>query len=146
MRNLRTIDTSVMSAFVKKDVESRGSPQFTCYKAQYDLWCSWKASSKLDLILVHLSGIFADLFDQHRAGSEPFARFLVSWHQALGRLACSKMSDKTSSDLWLQLSQGHPLPDITAEDRSALVFLVGASCYSFLRKQGHTHTKLYTVT
>ena len=133
VRNLRTLDTSIMHAFVVKDVESRGSIQFRSYKDRYGLWCAWKTSNKLEDLLAHLSRIFIDLFQLHRTGSEPFARFLVSWYEALGRLACSKLSDNISSDLWLQVSQGQSL--ITDEDRSALVFLVGASCYTFIRKQ-----------
>ena len=133
MRNLCTLDTSIMHIFVMKDVECRGSSQFSYYKDRYELWCVWKTSSKLEDLLAHLSRIFVDLFQQHRTGSEPFARFLVSWYEALGRLACSKLSDNASSDLWLQLSQVQS--DITDEDRSALAFLVGTSCYTFIRKQ-----------
>ena len=121
---------SIMHAFVIKGIESRESSQFRSYKDRYGLWCAWKTSNKLEDLLAHL---FINLFQQHRTGSEPFARFFVSWYEALGRLACSKLSDNTSSDLWLQLSQGQSL--ITDEDRSALVFLVGTSCYTFIRKQ-----------
>ena len=127
-----------------------GCLQFSYYKARSELWCAWKTSSKLEKLLVFLYRLFVDLFEQHRTGSEPFARFLVSWYKSLGKIACSKMSDARSRELWLQLSQGQPA-GICDEDRSALVIAVGASCYTFMRKQvrntctcmhvhKHTHT------
>jgi hypothetical protein len=137
VRNLRTLDTSIMHAFVIKDVECRGLSQFSCYKDRYKLWCAWKTSTKLEDLLAHLSRVFVDLFQQHRTGSDPFARFLISWYESLGKLACYKLNDNTASDLWLQLSEGQAIT-ITDEDRSALVFLVGASCYTFIRKQVST--------
>ena len=81
-----SLDISIMHAFVVKDVESRGSSQFRFYKDRYGLWCAWKTSNKLEDLLAHLSCVFINLFRQHRTGSEPFARFLVSWHEALENL------------------------------------------------------------
>ena len=97
----------------------------------------WKTSNKLETLLTHLSHVFIDLFEQHRGGSQPFARFLVSWYESLGRVACPSMSDKTSHELWQQLSGGvePQASTITNEDRSALVFDVGASCYTFRYSQ-----------
>ena len=134
---VRNLDATVMNAFVAKDVEERASVQFSCYKARSELWCMWKESSKLKKLLTYLSRIFVDLFQQHRTDADPFARFLVSWYESLGKLACPKMSDQNASDLWQQLSEGQP-SGITEEDRSALVFAIGASCYTFMRKQVRT--------
>ena len=96
------------------------------------LWC------KLKKILTYLSIVFVDLFQQHRSGPDPFARFLVSWFESLGKLACQKLSDHNASDLWQQLCQGEST-GITDKDRSALVFAIGASCYTFVRKTGENH-------
>ena len=132
--NLNTLDKSIMHSFITQDVESRASSQFGYYNARHELWCAWKSSSKLQLLLDHLSRVFVDLFQAHRTGPEPFARFLISWYESLGKLACSKMSDQTSAELWQQLCRGH-FTDTGDEDRSALVFDVGSSCYTFMRKQ-----------
>lgn len=54
------------------------------------------------------------------------------------------MSDKTSHELWQQLSGDvEPQATITKEDRSALVFDVGASCYTFMRKQVLSSVNMY---
>ena len=123
-----------MYAFVTKDVEVSTSAQFQYYKSRYELWNTWKASCQLEKLLAHMSRVFVDLFQEHRSGAEPFARFLVSWYRALGELACSELSNDSFSDVWLQLTQ-EKSNDILNEDKSALVFAIGGSCYTFMRKQ-----------
>ena len=87
--NLRMLDALIRRAFIEKDLECKASSQFSYYKARSELWCSRRSSTKLDLILEHFSHVFVELFQQHGTVSDPFARFLVSWYESLGRLACS---------------------------------------------------------
>ena len=134
LERLKDLDMQVLRAFVVKRVDEREATHISYYRQRQELWFTWKSMAKLDALLTFLLGGILELFGQHTTGTERFARFLVAWYNFVGSLACSCIGNDRSNAVWLELTSGCSV-QITDEDRSAAVFAVASSVYTFMQLQ-----------
>lgn len=134
LERLRSADMGIFAAFVKKHIEKNEAVQLSFYEDRRRLWCTWNEDGRLTGLLSFLLSGFYDLLEQHTKGGERFARFLVSWHNFVGTLACNPEGDTELEARWCTLTDQLDF-DVSSESRSALVFAVASASYTFLQKQ-----------
>ena len=137
LEKLRALDVEVMRAFVVKLVQEKEAVHIDYYKARKELWLEWRSTGKLDILLKFLHQGFMKLFQQHSTGAERFSRLLVAWHNFVGSLACSALSNELSQAVWVELTSASS--EVNSEDRSAAVFAVATCVYTFMQKEVGKH-------
>ena len=134
LERLRSADMSIFTSFVQKHMEENEAVQLSFYDERRRLWCAWNESGRLPTLLSFLLSGFCNLLEQHTRGGERFARFLVSWHNFVGTLACNPEGDAEVEVRWTALTDQFEC-EVSSESRSALVFAVASASYTFLQQQ-----------